>query len=167
MRSAANGVLLLMAVALVATTAVPGAAQVRVRGQVAVDAGPVGLRVVVGEDGRYVRGHRQYATNRETDRGYRSAAEVEFALERVEADRKYYREIRKHYGAGYIGWTEYELDRHLDWLDAERKYLKEERKRLRRIERAERRYYEDLRRAEREYRRDVERERRERLRGRG
>jgi hypothetical protein len=124
-------------------------ARAQISGRVILEEGPIGVDVVFGPrpsvvveygDGRRYepRDHRRVrhaVSGRRPIRYERgmSLAELEDYLAWIEGEYRYFRRLHPDDAYHYFGWTEYELDRYVDWLNHERKFLREELKHFHKI----------------------------------
>lgn len=133
---------------LLATLALDvGSAAAQISGRVVLREGPIAVDVVFGRRPRVeVVRHRvpsgRVVEVREPPR-YEpgmSLIELERYLHWVEIEYRTYKRMDEDEARYRFGWSERQLDDYVDWLKDERKYLKKEHKRIRRILRDRDRY---------------------------
>ncbi len=133
----------------------PSPAEAQLTGRVILRAGPIGVDIVCGPRPSVVVGYgdRRYeprarrggrvvvVEDRRPTRYYRgmSLRDLERYLAWVEGEYRYFRRLHPYDAYHRFGWNERELDRYVDWLKDERKFLKRERKALRKLYRGHRR----------------------------
>lgn len=128
-------------------------ARAQIAGRVIIEEGPIGVDVVFGprpsvvveygDRRRYEPRHRPRVRSHPPASGRRpvryergmSLVELEDYLAWIEAEYRYFRRLHPDDAYYHFGWTEYELDRYVEWLKHERKFLKEELKHFRKIRR--------------------------------
>ena len=127
--------------ALVAALALGGGdAAAQISGRVVLREGPIGVEVVFGQQPRVVvgvhRGPRGRVVESRQPARYQpgmSLVELERYLYWVEVEYDTFKHMDEDEAWYRLGWTERQLDDHVDWLKDERKFLKKEHKRLRRL----------------------------------
>lgn len=124
-----------------------GEVAAQISGRVVLREGPIRVDVVLGQRPRVVVGANRAPRGRVIE--HRAPAryelgmslyELERYLEWVEVEYDTFKHMDEDEAWYRLGWTERQLEDHVDWLKDERKYLKKERKRLRKLLRDRGRY---------------------------
>lgn len=140
--------LLKIGVVLLATLAMDArSAAAQISGRVILREGPIAVDVAFGRRPRVVVARHRVPRGRvvEVQEPPRyepgmSLIELERYLHWVEVEYRTFRRMDEDEAWYRFGWTERQLDDYVDWLKDERKYLKREHKRLRRLIRDQGRY---------------------------
>jgi hypothetical protein len=108
-----------------------------VGGQVVLVGGPIGVSVVFGpEVARTVEPRRWVRYDSPPPVRYRrgmALAELDYYRERIEYEYDLYRRMRADDAYFHLGWTRGQLRDYVQWLRQERKFLRDEHKRLSRL----------------------------------
>ncbi|MDH3208423.1 MAG: hypothetical protein OEO79_17610 [Gemmatimonadota bacterium] len=116
----------------------------QVSGHVVLGSGPIGLSVVFGQQADRVVQYRGRVGRAPLPVRYRpgmSLQELEYYQQHIDYEYELYRRMRAEDAYYNLGWNRDQLRDYVRWLGDERRFLRDEHKRLRKLYRDQQRYF--------------------------